>query len=76
MSQVCELCGKTTGFGNKIDRRGLAKAKGGVGIKTTGITKRKFRANIQRIRISDGGSNRRMRICTQCIRKTRVRKAS
>jgi large subunit ribosomal protein L28 len=76
MSQVCELCSKTTGFGNKVDRRGLAKAKGGVGIKTTGITKRKFRANIQRIRVTENGTVRRMRICTQCIRKARFKKAS
>ena len=75
MSRVCELCGKTTGFGNQLDRRGLPKAKGGIGLKTTGITKRKFKPNIQRVRVDDHGTVRHMRICTQCLRSGKVKKA-
>lgn len=33
MSQVCVMCGKKTRVGNQIERRGLAKWKGGVGKK-------------------------------------------
>ena len=75
MSRVCETCGKKTSFGNKIDRRGLPKYKGGIGLKTTGITRRNFMCNIQRIRIQDGGKVRRALVCAQCIRSGKIKKA-
>jgi large subunit ribosomal protein L28 len=75
MPRVCELCGKHTAFGKKIARRGLAKAKGGVGIKTTGVTRRTFKPNIQKVRVINHGTVRRMRICTACIRTGKIRKA-
>lgn len=75
MSRVCEICGKRTSFGRSIARRGLAKSKGGVGKKTTGVTRRKFKPNIQRVRIEDGGRTRRARVCAACIRAGRIRKA-
>ena len=50
MGQACEVCGKTATTGNQITTRGRAKYLGGVGRKITGKTKRKFRANIQRVR--------------------------
>ncbi len=42
--------------GNKITRRGLPKKKGGIGLNTTGITRRTFKSNMQRkkIRFADG----------------------
>jgi large subunit ribosomal protein L28 len=60
--------------GNKVARRGLAKYKGGVGKKTTGVTKRTFRPNIQKIRVQVGGSVKRMKVCAQCLRSGRVTK--
>lgn len=51
MSRVCEVTGKKTQSGRSISRRGLPKRKGGVGLKTTGITKRKFKPNTQKRRI-------------------------
>lgn len=75
MSRECESCGKTVTFGNSISTRGLAKYKGGVGIKTTGITRRKFKPNIQKIRVeTKNGTVCRARICTKCIRAGRVKK--
>ncbi len=47
MSRVCQITGKKTTVGNSIARRGLEKRKGGVGKKTTGITRRKFKVNLQ-----------------------------
>ena len=76
MSRVCEFCGKKTQFGNQVTRRGLAKAKGGVGIKTTGVTKRKFKPNIQKMRAQVGGSTVRVRICTRCLKTGLVKKPS
>lgn len=75
MSRVCELCGKHVSFGRRIARRGLPKSKGGIGLKTTGITRRVFRPNLQRVRILAGGHARRARVCTACIRSGRIRKA-
>ena len=75
MSRECELCGKRTAAGRSISRRGLAKSKGGVGKKTTGITKRTFKPNLQRVRILDQGRVRRARVCTACIRSGKIRKA-
>ncbi len=74
MSRVCEICGKKTQFGNKLSRRGLAKAKGGVGIKTTGITRRKFKPNIQKVRAQIRGSVIRVKICTDCLKAGFVQK--
>ena len=75
MARVCETCGKRTVFGNTIAHRGLAKYKGGVGIKTTGVTKRRFKPNIQKVRVlTKDGTVRRMRVCTKCIRAGKVRK--
>ncbi|RKY39178.1 MAG: 50S ribosomal protein L28, partial [Candidatus Omnitrophota bacterium] len=42
MSRICEICGKKPIAGRKIARRGLAKKKGGIGKKITGITSRRF----------------------------------
>ncbi|RMG16812.1 MAG: 50S ribosomal protein L28 [Planctomycetota bacterium] len=75
MSRECESCGKKTTFGNTIARRGLPKYKGGVGLKTTGISRRRFKPNVQRIRVlTSEGSVRRMKVCTKCIRSGKVRK--
>jgi large subunit ribosomal protein L28 len=51
MAHECEVCGRGTQVGNQITRRGLAKAKGGVGKKITGKSKRKYKVNIQKIRV-------------------------
>jgi len=75
MSRVCELCGKGVRVGRQIARRGLAKSKGGIGLKTTGITKRVFRPNLQRVRVLEGGRARRIRVCAACIRSGKIRKA-
>ena len=72
MSRVCEFCGKRTTAGRSLARRGKAKYLGGVGIKTTGVTKRKFKPNIQRVRALVDCEVRRIKICTQCIRSGKL----
>ena len=39
MAKVCAICGKHPVVGNKVVQSGKAKREGGVGKKTTGITK-------------------------------------
>ncbi len=74
MSRICQFCGKKTRFGQKLARRGLAKAKGGVGIKTTGVTRRAFRPNIQIVRAQVGGRTARVKICTKCLKSGAIAK--
>ncbi len=47
MSRVCQVTNRGTRSGASIARRGLPKKKGGVGLRTTGVTKRKFKVNVQ-----------------------------
>lgn len=75
MPYKCEICGKGTTFGNRMDYRGKPKAEGGVGLKVTGRSNRKFRPNLQRIRVRIGGGVRRMRVCASCLRSGKVMKA-
>ena len=75
MSRVCEICGKGRHVGGSITRRGLAKAKGGIGMHVVKNVKRTFSANVQRIRVRQAGAVRRARVCTACIRSNRIEKA-
>ena len=70
MSRVCQVTGRRTRVGNSIARRGLAKAKGGVGIKTTGIKRRRFRPNMQwkRVWVPELGRFIRVRVSAHAIR--------
>jgi large subunit ribosomal protein L28 len=62
-------------MGNSVTIRGKAKYLGGVGTKVTGIARRKFKPNLQRIRVTVGrGTNTTKLVCTQCIRSGGVAK--
>ena len=75
MPRLCEICGKRTHVGNQIARRGRAKYLGGVGIKTTGITRRTFEANLQKVRVQTAnGTVKRMTVCAQCIHQGKIKK--
>lgn len=75
MSRVCEVCDKSTVAGRQYTHRGLPKRTGGIGIKITGITRRTFRPNVQRIRVQElDGAIRRIKVCTKCIRAGKVKK--
>ena len=75
MPQHCEICNKQPIRGNQLAQRGKAKYLGGNGRKTTGISRRSFRPNLQRIRVQEGERSVTRRICTQCIRSGKVVKA-
>ena len=75
MARVCEVCGKKSTMGNSVAHRGKAKYLGGVGTKVTGITRRQFRPNLQRVRVTTpNGTHKTMRVCAQCIRSGAVTK--
>ena len=76
MSRVCEMCGKKPAAGKSIIRKGSPKYKGGIGLHTTGISKRRFLPNLHEVRVSDGkGNTKRMCVCTRCIKNGKVKKA-
>jgi large subunit ribosomal protein L28 len=68
MPRVCHFTGKKTSFGNKVTHRGKAKYLGGVGTKITGITSRKFRPNIQKVRAVINGRIVRIKVSAKAIR--------
>jgi large subunit ribosomal protein L28 len=75
MSKICYVCGKKPVAGRMIERRGLAKKKGGVGQRVTGVTGRRFLPNLQSVRAIIGGSTKRIRVCTKCLKAGKIRKA-
>jgi large subunit ribosomal protein L28 len=68
MARVCYFTGKKTSTGRSISRRGKAKYLGGVGKKTTGITKRKFKPNIQKVRAVVDGKVCRIQVSAKALR--------
>ena len=68
MARVCYFTGKKTTFGNQITHRGKAKYLGGVGTKVTGITPRKFKANIHKVRAVVDGQIVRIKVSAKAIR--------
>lgn len=75
MARQCEVCNKSVQVGNSVETRGKAKYLGGVGTKITGITRRKFVPNLQKVHVTlPSGQNTTLRVCVQCIRSGAVRK--
>ncbi len=74
MSRRCEICGKTSSVGNSITRSGSPKYKGGIGLHTGGITKRRFYPNVQKIRIIVNGTVKRTRVCSRCLKAGKVQR--
>jgi len=68
MARECYFTGKRTRFGRSIARRGKAKYLGGVGRKVTGVSRRKFKPNIQRVRALLNGRVTRVRVSAKAIR--------
>ncbi len=68
MPRECFFTGKRTRAGRSYAHRGKAKYLGGVGIKITGKTKRKFKPNIQRVRALIDGKVCRIQVSAKAIR--------
>jgi large subunit ribosomal protein L28 len=75
MARVCEIWGKGPRTGNRIVRKGLEKKKGGIGLHTTGVVRRRYLPNIQRVRVAEGGGVRTRKVCSSCIKAGKVVKA-
>lgn len=70
MSKVCQVTGKRPVVGNSYALRGIAKKKKGVGLKTTGITRRRFLPNLVKKRFWFAEENRfiTLRLSTSAMR--------
>jgi large subunit ribosomal protein L28 len=62
MAAVCEVCGKHPSFGMSISHSHRR-------------TKRRWNPNIQTVRAVQGGTVRRVDVCTSCIRAGKITKA-
>lgn len=63
MARVCHTCGKGPGFGNSRSHSMVA-------------TRRRFDPNLQKVRILEGGSRKRVLVCTRCLKANKVTKAA
>lgn len=61
MAQRCDLCGKGPQFGNRISH-------------AHNVTHRRFNPNLVRVRALLDGVQRRVRVCTRCLRSGRIAK--
>lgn len=70
MSKVCEVTGRRPVSGYKYAIRGIAKKKKGIGLKTTGKTKRRFQPNLIKKRLWNSEENRfvTIRLSTAALR--------
>ncbi len=55
MSRMCEICGKKPLVGNNVSH-------------AHNITKRRFKPNLQKVRMLYKGRVKRMVVCTRCIK--------
>ena len=76
MARICELTGKGPVKGSIIWRSGKAKKQGGIGTHVTAITKRRFFANLQNVKVvTASGEVRYMRVAASAIKQGLVTKA-
>ena len=61
MAQRCDICGKGPRFGNRVSH-------------AHNVTARRFNPNLQRMRAVVRGVQKRVRVCTRCLRSGKVSK--
>lgn len=69
MAKECFVTGKSSIVINSVTRRGKAKRDGGVGKKTTGITKTRKYSNLQKKAVLVDGVKRTVWLSTRAMRK-------
>ena len=63
MAKRCDICGKGPAVGRNVSH-------------AHNVTRRRFQANIQRVKAVINGGVKRIRVCTRCIRSNRIVKAA
>jgi large subunit ribosomal protein L28 len=62
MASVCDICGKKPGFGNNISHSHRR-------------SRRRFNANVQKVRVIVNGAPKRLNVCTRCLKANKVSRA-
>ena len=70
----CAYTGRRTRIGRQCTYRGKAKYLGGVGIKITGRSARKFKPNLQKVRVVIDGKPQRVWASAKALRSGLVTK--
>lgn len=68
MPNVCHFTRKKTRSGNNVARSGAAIKKGGFGLHKSGISKRTFKPNLQKVTAIIDGKPTRIKASTRAIR--------
>ena len=63
MARICTVCGKGPITGHNVSH-------------ANNRTNRRWYPNLQTVRVDVNGQPRRVRVCTQCIKSNKVKKAS
>jgi len=74
MPYECFYTGRRTRIGRQCTYRGKAKYLGGIGIKITGRSARKFKPNLQKVRALVDGKPQRILVSAKAIRSGLVTK--
>ena len=76
MSRICAITGKRPVKGGRIIRKGLTKKSGGIGTSLVKNTNRRFKPNLQRIRVKlPSGQVKRIWVSVKAIKAGKVEKA-
>jgi len=62
MAKRCDVCGKGPMAGNNVSH-------------AMNKTRRRWLPNLQPVRVDERGTHKTMKVCTQCIRSRRVKRA-
>ncbi len=62
MAKRCDICEKETRTGSNVSHSNRK-------------TKREWKPNIQKVRVANGGSVKRINVCTRCIRSGKANRA-
>jgi large subunit ribosomal protein L28 len=76
MSKVCQYSGKRPRVGRKAIRKGKPKREGGIGTHITGAAKRRWKPNLQTVRVVDEhGTVKKVRVAARYLKAGKFKKA-
>jgi len=61
MAKRCAICGRGARVGSNVSH-------------ADNVSKRKFRINLQRVKVKTGGEIKRLLVCTRCLHAGKVNK--